>query len=221
MGEPQYVEWYWMLLRLGMAAVAGAVVGQERERRERPAGFRTHVLVSVGACLFTLISISLAGEDHDPSRIAAQIVTGIGFLGAGTIIRHGGSVHGLTTAASIWAVAAVGMAAGVGWWQAVIAGTLLLYVGLAFLHLLEGKLFKTKGVLCLRIEMDERYASLEQISEVLAEAGHQPHPIELASDDDTELATARVNLSGVPSVEEARIIGQVARLPGIRSVKTM
>ena len=97
----------------------GAAIGAEREFRERQAGLRTHLVVSVGAALFTLVSaygFAEFGRKVDPTRIAAQIVTGIGFLGAGAIIRQGLSVRGLTTAATLWLVAAIGMAAGAGYW---------------------------------------------------------------------------------------------------------
>src|SRR3982751_4148656 len=114
------------LLRLAIAAGLGGAVGFERELRDREAGIRTHLLVSLGSALFTIGSAYgfhefLAGGGNivraDPSRIAAQIVTGIGFLGAGAIIREGLSVRGLTTAASLWIVAAIGMAAGAGYYE--------------------------------------------------------------------------------------------------------
>jgi putative Mg2+ transporter-C (MgtC) family protein len=103
------------LLRLALAAVLGALVGFEREAHGRPAGLRTYTLVSMGACLFTLVSI-YGFPGSDASRVAAQIVTGIGFIGAGTIIQAQSGVRGVTTAAGIWAIAAVGMAAGTGLW---------------------------------------------------------------------------------------------------------
>ena len=118
-------------MRLAAAAALGGAIGLERELREREAGFRTHMLVSVGAALFTLVSAyawgdfafsQASGVTFDPTRIAAQIVTGIGFIGAGAIIRQGLSVRGLTTAATLWMVAAIGMACGAGfYWAAVIA----------------------------------------------------------------------------------------------------
>jgi putative Mg2+ transporter-C (MgtC) family protein len=121
-----------VLLRLTVAAVLGGAVGLEREIREREAGLRTHLLVSVGAALFTLVSAyawsdwsfsTPRGIVFDPTRIAAQIVTGIGFLGAGAIIRQGLSVRGLTTAATLWLVAAIGMASGAGYWEAAVFAT--------------------------------------------------------------------------------------------------
>lgn len=114
-----------MVLRLILAAALGAIVGYQRERAEKPAGLRTHILVAVGAALFTVVSVSGFGPGGDPARIAAQIVTGIGFLGAGTILRANGHVRGLTTAASIWAVASIGVAVGVGMYLMSLAASLI------------------------------------------------------------------------------------------------
>ena len=120
------------LLRIGTALFLGAVIGFERDVHGRAAGLRTHMLVSVGSALFTLISISLStelGMLGDPGRIAAQIVSGIGFLGAGTILKSGFNVRGLTTAACMWLMAAIGMACAVGWlWQATIVSVGMLLV---------------------------------------------------------------------------------------------
>jgi putative Mg2+ transporter-C (MgtC) family protein len=127
------------LLRLVIAAGLGGAVGFERELRDREAGIRTHLLVSLGSALFTIISAYgfhefLAGGGAivraDPSRIAAQIVTGIGFLGAGAIIRDGMSVRGLTTAATLWVVAAIGMACGAGYYWPAAAATVLTLLAL-------------------------------------------------------------------------------------------
>ena len=104
-----------MILRLLLAAALGAIIGYQRERAGKSAGLRTHILISVGAALFTIASIYGFGAVGDPARVAAGVVAGIGFLGAGAILhRQGGIVEGLTTAATIWAVAAIGLAAGAG-----------------------------------------------------------------------------------------------------------
>ncbi len=127
------------LLRLGVACGLGAAIGLEREIRDREAGVRTHLLVSLGAALFTIVSAFgfhdfLIANDQivrtDPSRIAAQIVTGIGFLGAGAILREGVSVRGLTTAATLWVVAAIGMACGAGYYWPAVAATALTILAL-------------------------------------------------------------------------------------------
>ncbi len=123
---------------MALGLVLGALIGFERELHRQPAGFRTHSLVAVGSALFTIISAyGFAGSAVDPTRIAAQIVSGIGFIGAGTILQHRGSVRGLTTAASLWSVAAVGMAAGAGLLAIAMVGTLLILVVLSLLDRVE------------------------------------------------------------------------------------
>jgi putative Mg2+ transporter-C (MgtC) family protein len=133
------VGWDDVFVRLVVAAALGGAIGFERELREREAGLRTHLLVSVGAAVFTLVSAYgfadfeygfETGVTLDPTRIAAQIVTGIGFLGAGAIIRQGLSVRGLTTAATLWVVAAIGMASGAGYYSAAVLATLIVLVSL-------------------------------------------------------------------------------------------
>jgi putative Mg2+ transporter-C (MgtC) family protein len=136
-----------LALRLVVAAVLTGAIGLERELRERAAGLRTHMLVGLGSALFTIVSAygwadftfsNRSGVVFDPTRIAAQIVTGIGFLGAGAIIRQGLSIRGLTTAAGLWVVAAIGMAAGAGYYAAALIGTALVLVGLGPVRWLEG-----------------------------------------------------------------------------------
>jgi putative Mg2+ transporter-C (MgtC) family protein len=118
-------------LRLLVAAILGALVGLEREIHEHPAGMRTHLLVSLGSAGFTVLSIAaFPAPGADPARIAAQIVSGIGFLGAGAILKEGATVRGLTTAASLWTVAAVGMAAGAGAWIVAVTVTVIAIVSL-------------------------------------------------------------------------------------------
>ncbi|MBZ0284110.1 MAG: MgtC/SapB family protein [Anaerolineae bacterium] len=119
-----------ILIQLILAALLSMIIGLDREGRNQPAGLRTHMLVGLGSCLFTVLSLYAFG-DSDPARIAAQVVAGIGFLGAGTIIQRKGSAHHLTTAASIWATAAVGMAVGVGAWFLALGATLIIWIVLA------------------------------------------------------------------------------------------
>lgn len=125
-------------VRLVVAAILGALIGLEREIHDHPAGMRTHLLVSLGSAGFTVLSIegfpAAPGADPmtgaDPARIAAQIVSGIGFLGAGAILKEGATIRGLTTAANLWAVAAVGMAAGAGAWVVAVVATTLILISL-------------------------------------------------------------------------------------------
>jgi len=134
------LHWNDALARLALAALLGSIIGLEREFREREAGLRTHLLVSLGSALFTIVSAfgfhDILTHDPqavvrlDPSRIAAQIVSGIGFLGAGAIIRQGLSIRGLTTAATLWVVAAIGMAAGAGFYSVAVITTGLALIAL-------------------------------------------------------------------------------------------
>lgn len=131
-------------IRLALAAVAGMVIGIERELRDQVAGLRTHMLVAVGACLFTIVGAYGFGDDSDPARVAAQVVTGIGFLGAGAIIREGVTVRGLTTAASLWVVAAAGTAVGLGLYWATGVATLITLISLWALRPFRRRL-RTRG----------------------------------------------------------------------------
>jgi len=124
-----------MVLRLLLATALGAIIGYQRERAGKPAGLRTHVLICLGAALFTVASLYGFGAVADPARVAAGIVAGIGFLGAGAIIhREGGLVAGLTTAATIWAVAAIGLAAGAGLYLVSAVTTILVSIVLLLPH---------------------------------------------------------------------------------------
>lgn len=131
------IQQFEVALQLLLAALLSMVIGLDRERRDSPAGVRTHMMVGLGACLFTLLSIHAFPGPGDSARVAAQVVTGIGFLGAGTIVQRKHDVHQLTTAASIWATAAVGMAVAAGAWFLAMVATLIIWLVLAVLRRFE------------------------------------------------------------------------------------
>lgn len=137
-----------IVIRLAIASVLGMIVGFERERQNQPAGLRTHTILTIGSCLAMTISINLAMQftplvpNGDPARLAAQVVSGIGFLGAGAILRYGTSVKGLTTATSLWTTAMVGLAIGAGHFFSGIATTGMLLVILVLLNIIEKKWIK-------------------------------------------------------------------------------
>ena len=131
------VEILEILGRLFLAVVLGGLVGWQREVVDRPAGFRTHVLVCVGSATYMMVSSIMQREGADPARIAAQVASGMGFLGAGTILRHGNVVRGLTTAASLWTVAAIGLCVGVGRERALVVAILATIVVLVTLSVLS------------------------------------------------------------------------------------
>ena len=146
-----------IVVRLIAAALAGAGLGLERELHGHQAGMRTHMLVALGSAVFTVLSIyGFAGvpgaTSPDPTRISAQIVTGIGFLGAGAIIKYGTNIRGLTTASSLWVVASVGVAAGAGAYFLAVVGTLIALLALWPLHVLVGRL-NLRGGQQVRLEL--------------------------------------------------------------------
>lgn len=142
------ITWQEIVFRLLLAAFISGIIGIEREISNRPAGFRTHMLVTLGATLIMLISVDVFA-DSDPGRLAAQVVSGIGFLGAGTIMRTGNNIVGLTTAASLWVCAGIGLAIGAGYYVGAIATTVIILIILMSTGLLE------------RTILRKRYGSIE------------------------------------------------------------
>ncbi len=167
-----------ILVKLLLAALAGAAIGLEREKHGRPAGLRTHLLVALGACLITVVSeafhlkyAALDGTSSmrlDPARVAAQIVVGIGFLGAGVIIKEGASVRGLTTAASLWLVAGLGMAFGMGLFVPGVMATALALLSLIFLKKLEPVINKDR-YLDIAVTAANRSGLQDELEELFAE----------------------------------------------------
>jgi putative Mg2+ transporter-C (MgtC) family protein len=179
--------YYDITIRLVIATILGGLVGIEREQNNHPAGFRTHILVCLGSALIMLISMYGFEEffnEHnnfvvsDPARLAAQVVSGIGFLGAGTIIVHGGTIRGLTTAASLWVVAGIGLALGAGFYYGAILATFLVLISLvvlmrleelfirkSHLHLIELKVVDVPGKLgMIATKLGSRNISIRKIS---------------------------------------------------------
>ncbi len=133
------------LLRCAAAAACGGLIGIERELKQKPAGFRTNILICLGSAMYMAIGLLIPGATGDPTRIAAQVVTGIGFLGAGCIIQAGNQVHGLTTAATIWVVAAIGIVAGAGFPVLALVATVMVIATLAVLGRVEERYLDREG----------------------------------------------------------------------------
>lgn len=166
------INLYNSLFRLILGFIAGGIIGINRERINRAAGFRTHILICLGSCLLMLISIYIPQEflkfkGGDPGRIASQVVTGIGFLGAGAIIKLGDHVKGLTTAASIWVSAAIGMAIGAGMFWVALAATFLVLFALIIMERLERTFFKKNFFKTLNIQLKQPIINLLPVETVL------------------------------------------------------
>jgi putative Mg2+ transporter-C (MgtC) family protein len=130
------------LFRCGIAVLCGGLIGIERELKNKPAGFRTNILICLGASIYMAVGLLIPSGAADPTRIAAQVVTGIGFIGAGCIIQAGNQVRGLTTAATIWVVASIGIVAGAGYPVLAMVASMLVLLTLAALRQVEKRLFE-------------------------------------------------------------------------------
>ena len=170
-----HVEQWEIALRLLLAVVLGGAIGFERERHNRPAGFRTHILVCAGSALIMMVSaygftgLNGPGYISDPGRIAAGVVTGIGFLGAGTILQQRGSVRGLTTAATIWVVSGVGLAAGVGFYLGAVLTTIFVLLSLQLLRRAEVRIFSKQRMKRLLVRAVDQPGLLGRIGATLGE----------------------------------------------------
>jgi putative Mg2+ transporter-C (MgtC) family protein len=222
------VEWWDILLRLVVAAALTGAIGLERELRERAAGLRTHMLVGVGSALFTIVSAygwsdfrfsTPDGVVFDPTRIAAQIVTGIGFLGAGAIIRQGLTVRGLTTAAGLWVVAAIGMAVGAGYYSAAFIATGIVLIGLGPFRWLEG------GTALARIRRSGRSLEVDltpehSIAEPLAVVDQSRVRIsQVEFEDRKDRRRLRIQLDVPLGTAEERLVEDLSSVEGVVAVR--
>ncbi len=157
-----------VVLRLILSAVIGGAIGIEREASNRPAGFRTHILVSVGSTLIMLVSAYGMGEGADPARLAAQVVSGIGFLGAGTILRTGNHIKGLTTAASLWVCAGIGLAIGAGFYLGGVVTAAIVLISLIALGNVEVNVLRGANKL-VRVTATDRAGLIGDIGTVFGE----------------------------------------------------
>lgn len=219
---------YWEIaLRLGLAIIFGGAVGFERESQNLPAGFRTHILVCVGATLIMMVSAygftGPLSEMVDPSRIAASVVTGIGFLGAGTILRQRGSIRGLTTAASIWAVSAIGLAVGIGFYFGSMLATLVVLISLLVLGRLDRVLLSSYRVKRLTVRMSDQAGLLSEIAAIFTDLKINIRKIELDSipgRTDMEKETVEIEFMLVVPLnfEHNRLFQRLAFMEGINQV---
>lgn len=175
--------------KLGLAVLLSGIIGFEREHSHRPAGFRTHILVAVGSALIMLTSVYI-GEKYqgqmnvDITRMSGQVVSGIGFLGAGTILREGFSVKGLTTAASLWAVSCIGIAIGAGFVAGAVVATFVIYMTL---NSLKKVVVRGKAGKALYVEVKDLAEQVPKISKLIKRTGTVVHSMEILYDNDTKL----------------------------------
>lgn len=215
-------------LRLLCAMLVGMVIGTEREYTNRPAGMRTHILVALGACSVMITGqlifaqYSALGATPDPSRLSAQVITGVGFLGAGTILREGTHVKGLTTAASLWAVACLGIAAGAGYYAVAITGMIFIFITLTIFERLQEQLLGPQAGLTDYIaETDDIAAGLQAVNTTAQRcgAGLRDMLAEQLPQGGYRI-TFRTEIGGIRSKSRrSRFYSLLAENPALRSVR--
>lgn len=174
------LPWYEILLRLGLAMIFGMLVGMEREHRQRPAGIKTHILVCVGSALVSIIQIKMIEEviaaanensnlaemlKSDFGRMGAAVISGVGFLGAGTILRTKGTIKGLTTAATLWLIACVGLAVGMGYYKTSLMAISLTMIVLIILHLIQNSLVKGRGLKHIEVTIINKREAMNYLND--------------------------------------------------------
>jgi len=215
-----------ILLRLGLALILGAIIGLERESTEHTAGLRTQALVALGSSLFTIISAygftSFLGIPHiqiDPTRIASYIVAGIGFLGAGSIFRDQQRVRGLTTAATVWLVAAVGMACGAGMLLTAVAATIMALLILILLRYVERLFLLGRSSEAQHLHIEATPVSGQFTGQVYDACTHAGITVEkLTVRPDQEVDTVIVACHAPNAATLSQVIGELRALPGVRTV---
>jgi len=171
--------------RLSLAALLGGLVGLEREFHHQPAGLRTYMIVAIGSCLMMLVSIHVSTmytPHPDPGRIAAQVVAGVGFLGAGAIIRSGLSVRGLTTAAALWTTAGVGLATGCGYWKGAISATALTLVAMYTFMKVERRISKGRFLRKFIVQARDSAALVQHLEDILQKSGVMVQEVDIRRD---------------------------------------
>jgi putative Mg2+ transporter-C (MgtC) family protein len=224
-GSMTSLDWN-LILRLLIAAVLGSVIGMEREKKAWAPGLRTHMLVSVGACLFMIVSAfgfaDILGTKNvilDPSRIAAQVVSGIGFLGAGSILLRGEVVRGLTTAASLWSVAAIGLAVGGGLYVEAVAATLVIVIILAGIKPLEERFQQRHVNHELRVEATPGALSMGALEAALGYRGRRVIRYVARPSDTEGQENVSITFNRLSPAEVAEIELMLRRIPGVVTVE--
>lgn len=178
-----------IIIRLALACFLGGIIGIERERNRRPAGFRTHILVCLGSALVMLCNIYMfemyKGQGNiDPARFGAQVISGIGFLGAGTILKEGVTIKGLTTAASLWSVGCIGLSVGLGFYFGAVFTTVIVLITLVFFSKFEERIYGSRKDSVLKIKSSDKPGQLGKIGTELGKFNIQIRDVSMEVEDE-------------------------------------
>lgn len=227
--SPWFIDNTHMLLRMGLALLLGGLIGFEREQSNHAAGLRTNTLVCLGSCLLMMLSMygfgDFANETNvrlDPARLAAQVITGIGFLGAGTILFTGKSITGLTTAASLWVVSAIGLAVGAGFYLGAVTATVSVFFILWAMNKVEKRFLKGKREQMIRIYADDRSVLLKAMNAIIQEQDIVVRKMTVS--DQTDIHEGRVMVQMYVTLPKQLsvmlLVNEINDVGGVRGVST-
>lgn len=214
---------YEVIFRLTLACILGGLIGLERESLNRPAGLRTYTLVCVGSALAMVVSLEMYFQYYqtvnaDPGRIAAQVISGIGFLGAGTIMREGATVRGLTTAAGLWVVACIGLAVGAGLYIPAIATTILILFILIYFIRFEQKFTGMREYKGILLVVEDKPGKIGAIGSVLGDMGISIKNIQLSRLENEEDLEIELLIQLPPNIMISQVIHELSTLTGLKNI---
>jgi Uncharacterized membrane protein len=208
-----------------LSVILGALIGYEREYKNMPAGLRTHTLVCMGATLVQITSIDIFSKYHgivnvDPARLGAQVISGIGFLGAGTIIHEGASIKGLTTAAGLWVVACIGLAIGNGSYIPAILGSAFAYMTLKFFKMIEVRMSKKNPYLEVDLSMNDMPGQIGRIGQLLGDMGVNIKNMSFKENHDGKIGVL-LSLKLPSGMSKQSVVAKIMEEDGVHSVEEL
>ena len=209
-----------ILLRIALSMVLGGVIGFERERDNQPAGLRTHMILVIGACLAMILSINIGAVSHtDPGRIAAQVISGIGFLGAGAILRFGFNVKGLTTATTLWTMAIVGLVIGAGYYWIAIITTIIMLIVLAALNVIEKNYVRVNVIRNIVIDLQDRKSVLRDLRETIYKLTDKVMAFSVQKNIKSKRLRLELTARFKNSEKLEHLIEEISKIEGVRALK--
>ena len=215
------IEFTQILLRMGLSLVLGGIIGFERERDSQPAGLRTHMILVVGACLTMILSINIAvlTGSEEPARLAAQVVSGIGFLGAGAILRYGYNVKGLTTATTLWTMAIVGMSVGMGYYLVATITTVVIMAVLSVLEVLEKKFVRINVIRNIVVDVHDRKGVIREVRKTIGQIADQLLDFSVQKSVKNKHLRIEIAARFNRSEKVENMVEQISAIDGVRALK--
>lgn len=209
-----------IIIRLVVSLLLGGIIGYERERDAQPAGLRTHMILTLGACLAMILSVNVSAlRNTDPTRIAAQVISGIGFLGAGAILRYGFNIKGLTTATSLWSMAVVGLAVGYGYYLVGIVTAGLMLLTLTVINIIENRFIRISSMHSIVVDIKDSSNTLRLVRKALAEGAEQIKTFGIQR----SLKSDHLRLESIARIPRGerleKLVETISHIDGVRSIK--